>query len=78
MVRSLVNSLLVALAPAAALGAPPEVNLAAAIRLETLSHDSAAEFRGEPFLALHRFLEATYPQTHAKLTREVVADYSLL
>jgi carboxypeptidase PM20D1 len=78
MVRSLVKSLLVALTPAAALAAPPEVNLAAAMRLETISHESAAEFRGEPFLALHRFLEATYPETHAKLTREVVADYSLL
>jgi carboxypeptidase PM20D1 len=68
----------VALLAAPALAAPPEENLAAAIRLETISHDSSTEFRGEPFLALHRFLEATYPQTHAQLTREVVADYSLL
>jgi carboxypeptidase PM20D1 len=63
---------------APALAAPPEENLAAAIRLETISHDNPAEFRAEPFLALHRYLEATYPQAHAKLSREVVAGYSLL
>jgi len=78
MARSLLSILLVALAPAIALGAPPEQNLAAAIRLQTISYDSPAEFRGEPFLALHRLLEATYPQAHAKLTREVVGGYSLL
>lgn len=63
---------------AAAFAAPPEQNLAAAIRLETISHEDPAEFRAEPFLALHRLLEASYPRTHAKLEREVVADYSLL
>ncbi len=62
----------------AALAAPPEQNLAAAIRLETISHESAEEFRAEPFLALHRLLAAAYPQTHAKLTRELVSQYSLL
>ena len=67
-----------ALAAQAAFAAPPEQNLAAAIRLETISHEDPAEFRGEPFLALHRLLAAAYPQAHARLTREVVADYSLL
>ncbi len=77
MRRSLFASIFVALA-GAALAAPPEQNLAAAIRLETISHDDPAEFRAAPFLALHRLLETTYPQAHAKLAREVVSDYSLL
>ena len=67
-----------ALSAVSAQAAPPEENLAAAIRLETISHEDPAEFRREPFLAFHHFLEATYPQTHARLTREIVADYSLL
>jgi carboxypeptidase PM20D1 len=78
MTRSLLSISLLSLAPAVALGAPPEQNLAAAIRLETISYDSAAEFRPEPFLALHRLLETTYPQAHAALRREVVGGYSLL
>jgi carboxypeptidase PM20D1 len=77
MIRSSL-ALSIALAAPAALAAPPEQNLAAALSLETISHESAAEFRGEPFLAFHRFLEATYPRAHAALGREVVADYSLL
>jgi carboxypeptidase PM20D1 len=58
--------------------AVPERNLAEAVRFETISHDDPADFRGEPFLALHRFLAEAYPRLHAKLVREVVADYSLL
>ena len=58
--------------------AAPEQNLAAAIRLETISHEDAVAFRPEPFLALHRLLEATYPRAHAALARETVSDYSLL
>jgi carboxypeptidase PM20D1 len=71
-------ALLLAASASAASAAPPEQNLAAAIRLETISYEDAAEFRAEPFLALHRLLESAYPQLHAKLEREVVADYSLL
>ncbi|HEU4429095.1 MAG TPA: M20 family peptidase [Myxococcota bacterium] len=67
-----------ALAVQAALAVPPEQNLAAAIRLETISHENPAEFNPKPFLALHRLLADAYPQTHARLTREVVAEYSLL
>jgi carboxypeptidase PM20D1 len=76
---SRVGSAFLALALAsAALAAPPEQHLAAAIRLETISHEDPAEFRAEPFRALHRFLGETYPRTHATLAREVVSDYSLL
>jgi carboxypeptidase PM20D1 len=63
---------------APALAAPPEENLAAALRIETISHADPAAFQPEPFLAFQRFLTATYPRTHALLAREVVADYSLL
>jgi carboxypeptidase PM20D1 len=73
--RAFVGALLAA---APAFGASPGEHLAAALRLETVSHEAAKEFRAEPFLAFHRFLEATYPLAHAALAREVVADYSLL
>jgi carboxypeptidase PM20D1 len=76
--RSLVLGSLAALPAQAALAAPPEENLAAALRLETVSHEDSAAFRAEPFLALHRLLEGAYPHAHARLAREVVADYSLL
>ncbi len=58
--------------------AAPEERLAAAIRIETVSHEDAAEFRAEPFLALHKLLAESYPQLHAKLERKRVGDYSLL
>lgn len=66
------------LAPLRALAATPEENLAAAIRLETISHEDPTQFRAEPFLAFQRFLAASYPRAHAELSREVVSDYSLL
>ncbi len=64
--------------PCSALATPPEERLAAAIRLETISHEDAAQFRAEPFLAFHALLASSYPRAHAALEREVVADYSLL
>jgi len=79
MIRSLVAvGVPFALLAAPAAQASPEQNLGAAIRFETVSYASPSDFRAEPFLALHRFLEVTYPRTHAALTREVVAKYSLL
>jgi carboxypeptidase PM20D1 len=77
-VRHLLLATLSFVLAAPAVAAPPEENLAAAIRLETLSHDDPSEFRGEPFLALHRLLETSYPRAHARLEREIVSDYSLL
>jgi carboxypeptidase PM20D1 len=75
--RSIPSLLGCALAPRPHAAAPEE-NLAAAIRLRTVSNDDAKDFHGEPFLALHRFLESAYPHAHAALAREVVGDYSLL
>ncbi|NNL67948.1 MAG: M20/M25/M40 family metallo-hydrolase [Myxococcales bacterium] len=52
--------------------------LAAALRLETISPADPADFRGEPFLALHRHLEESFPLVHERLEREIVSEYSLL
>lgn len=51
--------------------------LAGALRLETVTRPDAPPAR-EPLLALHDHLERSFPRVHATLTREVVADYSLL
>jgi carboxypeptidase PM20D1 len=75
---ALALSLGIALFPSLAPEAAPADNLAAVLRLQTISNDDAAEFQAEPFLALHRLLETRYPQAHAKLKREIVSGYSLL
>ncbi len=53
-------------------------HLAAAIRLPTVSVEDLADFRGEPFRALHELLLRAYPCVHRVAKREVIADYSLL
>ena len=53
-------------------------NLANALKFRTISRQDPARFQAEAFLALHAYLEDTFPGVHAALTREVVADYSLL
>ncbi len=75
MQRLILAGLLLAALPAAA---DPLERLAAALRLQTISYEDAADFRPEPFLALHRLLAESYPLVHAKLAREVVGKYSLL
>ena len=52
--------------------------LAGALRFATVSHREPS--RGDPaaFEGLHRYLEATFPEVHRRLGREVVAGYSLL
>jgi carboxypeptidase PM20D1 len=72
-----------ALAAALALGAPaaaqtPEEHLAAAIRFETLSHQSADDFDPAPFRALHGWLESAFPHARGVLEREVIGGASLL
>jgi carboxypeptidase PM20D1 len=52
--------------------------LAQALRFQTVSYADAKQFRGEEFTAFHKFLEASFPLAHSKLTKEVVGDYSLL
>jgi carboxypeptidase PM20D1 len=63
-------------APAAA--QTPEAHLAAAVRFETLSHQSATDFDAAPFVALHAWLAGTFPHAHAVLSREVIGGASLL
>jgi carboxypeptidase PM20D1 len=67
--------------PAPALSLEKEAvagRLAQALRFQTVSYGDANQFRGEEFLAFHRFLEQSFPRVHSALTREVVGDYSLL
>ncbi len=48
-----------------------------AIGIKTVSYGNPALFDSTHFLAFRRFLETTYPNMHQRLTREVVAGYSL-
>ncbi|HEX4965775.1 MAG TPA: M20 family peptidase [Thermoanaerobaculia bacterium] len=52
--------------------------LAGALRFATVSHEDGAQVEAQAFLGLHRYLEQSFPKVHATLTREVVANYSLL
>jgi carboxypeptidase PM20D1 len=52
--------------------------LAGAIRIPTVSYDDPARMDRAVFLALHRYLAATYPRVHATLARETVSELSLL
>ncbi len=51
---------------------------AAALRFPTISTQDSATFVPGPFLALHDWLRTAFPALHGRLTREVVAGYSLL
>ena len=52
--------------------------LAQALRFRTVSYEDVGQIKGEEFLALHRYLEQTFPKAHSTLTKELVGDYSLL
>ncbi len=52
--------------------------LAKALQFRTISGDGAAPSASLEFLRLHRYLEGAFPSAHSVLTREIVADYSLL
>jgi carboxypeptidase PM20D1 len=52
--------------------------LAGALRFPTVSHEAGANVEAAAFLGLHQYLERSFPRVHAALTREPVADYSLL
>ncbi|HVN41248.1 MAG TPA: M20 family peptidase, partial [Steroidobacteraceae bacterium] len=53
-------------------------HLAEAIRIRTVSHQSAAENEWAEWDRLHAWLETTYPAAHAAMTRETVAEHALL
>jgi carboxypeptidase PM20D1 len=53
-------------------------HLGEAIRFETVSQDGVAHANADAFLALHAWLERTYPSVHASMQRETVNGESLL
>jgi len=60
-------------------GAPFTVDrLRAALRFPTVSTQDSAQFDPAPFLSLHDWVTTAFPNVSRRLTREVVAGYSLL
>jgi carboxypeptidase PM20D1 len=53
-------------------------NFTSAIRFRTVSHSDSSLFDSAQFLGFRRFLETTYPLTHAKLNRTIVKNYTLV
>lgn len=53
-------------------------HLAGALRFQTVSYQGGAQTNTDAFLGLHQYLEQTFPKAHAALSKEVVADDSLL
>jgi len=54
------------------------LRLGGAIRFQTISRSEGVVEDPAAFAALHLWLARTYPLTHAAMTREVVAEHSLL
>lgn len=53
-------------------------NLSKAIQFQTISYSEDAIPDSAAFLGFHRFLEETFPLTHANLTLEKISEYSLI
>ncbi len=54
------------------------VHLARAIQFRTVSQQDPAQVDAGQFAELHRYLEQTFPTVHRALSKEVIADRSLL
>jgi carboxypeptidase PM20D1 len=52
--------------------------LADAVRIKTISHSVDASTDGRAMRSFHTLLEASYPEVHSSLKREIVNAYSLL
>jgi carboxypeptidase PM20D1 len=52
--------------------------LSNAITFQTISYQDPARFDAESFHSFHAFLETSFPEVHASLTKEVVNNFSLL
>lgn len=52
--------------------------LARALKFETISYEDAARIERKAFDELNAYLEQAFPRVHARLTKEVVANHSLL
>jgi carboxypeptidase PM20D1 len=62
---------------------PVDVNkvaghLAQAVRFQTISHQDRAEDQPAEWDKLHAWLQTTYPEAHKVMTREVVAEHTLV
>jgi carboxypeptidase PM20D1 len=64
--------------PSPAISAGGLKNLSDAIRYKTISYGDTLKLDSSEFLGFHKFLETTYPLVHQKLSKEIVAKYSLL
>jgi len=53
-------------------------HLAQAVRFQTISHQDRAEDQPAEWDKLHAWLQATYPEAHKVMTREVVAEHTLV
>jgi carboxypeptidase PM20D1 len=53
-------------------------NLAAAIRIRTISHQDPRENEPVEWDRLHAWLQSTYPAAHGAMTRELVAGHTLV
>jgi carboxypeptidase PM20D1 len=53
-------------------------HLAEAVRFQTISHQDKAEDQPAEWDKLHAWLQATYPAAHAAMTREVIAEHTLV
>ena len=69
-----------AVEPAAEISIPAGAaeRLAGSLRIPTISHEDPAAFDAKAFRALHAYLEAAFPRTHAQLRRETIGAHSLL
>ncbi len=52
--------------------------LGQAVRFQTVSFEEASSFNKDTFINFQKFLEQSFPKTHAVLKKEIVGDYSLL
>ena len=52
--------------------------LAGSLRIRTISAEDPASFDGGAFVAMHAYLQRTFPRVHAQLKSETVAAHSLL
>ena len=53
-------------------------SLGKAIRFRTISYQDASRFDASAFIGLHGFLAQTFVETHRRLQREVIENFSLL
>lgn len=53
-------------------------HLAEAVRFQTISHQEKADDQPAEWDKLHAWLQATYPKAHEVMTREVIADHTLV